>query len=291
MAFLKDHFGSLGSKGRTGEAVREKSIMPILEVRDLDMRFKGIHALHGVNFQVRQNELFAIIGPNGAGKTTIFNIINGVYHPERGEIILGGRNIARRKPYRVAEVGVARVFQNVELFKNMTVIDNLLLGRHLQLKSGLLSGCIFFGKCLNEELENRRKVEQIIEFLEIEGSRKQLVKNLPLGLQKRVELGRALCMEPSVLLLDEPVAGMNLEEKEDMARFILDIKEEMGTTIIMIEHDMEVVMDIADRICVINFGVKIAEGIPSEIQNHPEVIKAYLGEQQTEKSGCMNHAV
>lgn len=253
------------------------STTPFFEVRDLHMHFAGVQALQGVSFAVEANEITALIGPNGAGKTTIFNIINGVYHPQKGRVLFQGEDITDQKPYRIAHAGVARVFQNVELFKNMTVIDNLLLGRHQFLRSSFLAGSFFLGKCLTEEIENRRKVEEVVEFLEIEGARKKLVKSLPFGMQKRVELGRALCMDPRLLLLDEPVAGMNLEEKEDIARFILDIKEELGITILMIEHDMEVVMDIADKICVIDFGVKIVDGSPQMVLHHPKVVEAYLG--------------
>ena len=244
------------------------------------MQFGGIKAITNMSFRVGNGELFAIIGPNGAGKSTIFNCINGIYKPGTGKILFEGMDITGLKPHVIAHKGVARTFQNVALFNNMTVLDNLLLGRNLYLKAGLIRGGLFYGKALYEELENRKIVEEIIDFLEIEGVRKKIVGSLPFGIQKRVELGRALAMEPQLLLLDEPVAGMNVEETEEMARFILDINEEFGTTTILVEHDMGVVMDVSDRIMVVNFGEKIAEGSPEEISIDPLVIRAYLGEEE-----------
>ncbi|MEW6267510.1 MAG: ABC transporter ATP-binding protein [Thermodesulfobacteriota bacterium] len=249
----------------------------LLEIEDLAMRFGGIVAITGVSFQVRRGDIHALIGPNGAGKSTIFNCVNGVYRPSGGRITFQGRNIIGLKPHRIARLGLARTFQNLALFRHMTVLDNLLLGRNLYLRAGVIRGGLFYGRALREELENRKAVEEIIDFLEMENFRKHLVGALPFGVQRRVELGRALAMKPELLLLDEPVSGMNVEETEDMARFILDINEEFGTTILLVEHDMGVVMDISDRVTVVNFGRKIAEGRPDQVASDQEVIKAYLG--------------
>jgi branched-chain amino acid transport system ATP-binding protein len=251
----------------------------LLEFEDVSLSFRGVKALNGVSFHVDDGELFAIIGPNGAGKTSIFNCLNGVYGPDEGDIRWEGTGILGTRPDRVAALGIARTFQNIELFAHMTVLDNLLLGRHVRTDVSWLAGSLWWGKAKREEMSNRALVEDVIDLLEIEAWRKYPVGLLPYGVQKRVELGRALAMEPRLLLLDEPVAGMNLEETEDMARFILDIREELGVAMILVEHDMGLVMDIADRIMVLDFGVPIATGKPAEIQVHPDVIKAYLGEE------------
>lgn len=251
--------------------------MAQLDVADLSISFGGIRALSSISFSVDEGEIVAIIGPNGAGKTTIFNCINRIYTPDSGSIKFEGRELLQEKAAGIAKLGIARTFQNIALFSHMTVLDNLLLGGHNQLKTGTLSGGLFYGRAMKEELALRKKAEEIIDFLEIEHVRKSVVHSLPYGVQKRVELGRALVLEPKLLLLDEPASGMNAEETEDMARFVLDIQEEMGITILLVEHDMGVVMDISDRICVLDFGTKIAEGVPEEIKNNKAVIKAYLG--------------
>jgi branched-chain amino acid transport system ATP-binding protein len=251
---------------------------PKMEVQQISMLFGGVSAITDLSFQLQKGEIFALIGPNGAGKSTVFNCINGIYKPTRGDIFFEGEEITKLRPHQIARKGIARTFQNIALFRNMTVLDNLLLGRNLHLKAGIIRGGLFLGKALREELANREVVERVIDFLEIENVRKKLVGSLPFGIQRRVELGRALAMDPKLLLLDEPVSGMNVEETEDMARFILDINEEFGMTILLVEHDMGVVMDISDRILVINFGEKITEGKPEAVAKNPLVIKAYLGE-------------
>lgn len=251
-----------------------------LSVEDIHLTFGGLKALDGVSVGVKEGEIFSIIGPNGAGKTCLLNCINRFYHPEEGKIFFEGQDISQLKAHRIASLGIARTFQNVELFGHMSVLDNIKLGGHVHLKSGFLSGGIYYGRSRHEEMAFRKQIEeQIIDLLEIEHIRKKVVHTLPYGLQKRVEMARALAMRPKILLLDEPATGMNLEETEDMARFILDINEEWGVTIILVEHDMGVVMDISNRLCVLDFGQKIAEGIPEEIRHNEQVIKAYLGEE------------
>lgn len=254
--------------------------MAQLEVKDITLRFGGVTAIKGVGFKVEQGTIHAIIGPNGAGKTSMLNCISGVYRPQEGRITLDGKDITTLSPYARTGLGLARTFQNIALFKGMTVLDNLLIGRHTHQKAGLLAGGIYYGSGQKEEVIHREYVEDIIDFLEIEPIRKKTVGTLAYGLQKRVELARALALEPKILLLDEPMAGMNAEEKEDMARFVLDINDDRGTTIVMIEHDMGVVMDISNRVVVLNFGQKIADGTPDEVQRDSQVQNAYLGQDE-----------
>jgi branched-chain amino acid transport system ATP-binding protein len=253
--------------------------LPILEVDEIHLAFAGVKAVDGVSLRVHTNELFAIIGPNGAGKTSIFNCVSGVYHPQRGSIRFLGRDLLGMRPDRIADLGIARTFQNIELFPQMTVLDNLMLGRHKHMRYGTIAAIARVGKASREEARNREVVEGLVEFLGLQPVRKAYVSMLPYGLQKRVELGRALAMGPRLLMLDEPVAGMNLEETEDMARFINDIKWELGIGIILVEHEMRMVMDLADTVLAVDFGHPIAVGTPTEIQNHPDVIRAYLGEE------------
>jgi branched-chain amino acid transport system ATP-binding protein len=251
--------------------------MALLDIQDVSLRFGGIRALIGVSLSVEPGELYAIIGPNGAGKTSLVNCISGSYRPDKGVVVFGRRDITCLRSDRVAGLGIARTFQNVALFSNMNVIDNMLLGRHNHFSAGFFKN-LLLGYLGRDESVQREKVEEVIEFLEMERWREQIVSSLPYGVQKRVELGRALAQEPKLLLLDEPMAGMNLEETEDMARFIMDIHEELGTTIVMIEHDMNVVMNLSQRVAVLDFGRLIAEGSPDEVAKDPEVQRAYLGQ-------------
>ena len=249
----------------------------ILDVKNISLSFGGVKALTDISFDVREHEIRAIIGPNGAGKSSMLNCINGVYAPQQGSISFKGQTFSHMDSHQVARMGIARTFQNLALFKGMSVIDNIMTGRNLRIKSNLFLQALRIGPAQREEFAQREFVEHIIDFLEIQAYRKTAVGQLPYGLQKRVDLGRALAMEPQVLLLDEPMAGMNLEEKQDMSRFVLDINDEFGTTVVLIEHDMGVVMDISDRVVVLDYGRKIGDGTPGEVRNNPDVISAYLG--------------
>jgi branched-chain amino acid transport system ATP-binding protein len=249
----------------------------ILEVADVSLSFGGVKALQNISFNVKEFEIRAIIGPNGAGKSSMLNVINGVYSPQQGSITFHGKVRGQMDPHDAAALGIGRTFQSLALFKGMSVLDNIMTGRNLRMRTGLLSQAIHLGFARREELRHREFVEHIIDFLEIQAYRKTAVGRLPYGLQKRVDLGRALAMEPKLLLLDEPMAGMNLEEKEDMCRFVLDVNDEFGTTIVLIEHDMGVVMDISDRVVVLDYGKKIGDGTPDEVRSSQAVIDAYLG--------------
>ncbi len=249
----------------------------ILDLQNISLRFGGVKALTDISFNIREHEVRAIIGPNGAGKSSMLNVINGVYHPQEGKIMFRGEERKKMEPHMAAQQGIARTFQNIALFKGMSVLDNIMTGRNLKMKANIFQQALWLGPALREEIAHREKVEEIIDFLEIQHIRKTPVGALPYGLQKRVDLGRALAMEPQILLLDEPMAGMNVEEKQDMCRFILDISDQFGTTIVLIEHDMGVVMDISDRVVVLDYGKKIGDGTPDEVRNNQDVINAYLG--------------
>jgi branched-chain amino acid transport system ATP-binding protein len=262
---------------------------PVLIFDDIRLAFAGVTAINGVSFEVGARELFAIIGPNGAGKTSIFNVLSGVYRPQRGRVEFLDTDILGTPPHRIAAMGMSRTFQNIELFSNLTVVDNLMLGRHNSMPYGVLAACAWLGRARRAEIANRAVVEDIIDFLELEQWRRLPVGLLPYGVQKRVELGRALALEPKLLLLDEPVAGMNVEETEDMARFILDIRDELDIPMIMVEHDMGLVMDLADRVLCVDFGSPITTGTPAEVQDNADVIRAYLGEDHRLEAGDTQH--
>lgn len=262
---------------QTGHQPARKIGVVVLDLENISLSFGGIKALADVSFNVREHEIRAIIGPNGAGKSSMINVINGIYHPQKGKIIFRDQLRRGMSPSKVARQGIARTFQNIALFKGMTVLDNIMTGRNTKMHSSFLANAIWWGRARNEEMLHRHKVEELIDFLEIQHIRKTPVGRLPYGLQKRVELARALASEPELLLLDEPMAGMNVEEKQDMCRFILDVNQQFGTTIVLIEHDMGVVMDISDRVVVLDYGKKIGDGTPAAVMANQEVIKAYLG--------------
>jgi branched-chain amino acid transport system ATP-binding protein len=268
---------ALGEMRKRRSDVRAEEAETFLRVENIHLRFGGVQALTGVTFSVHRGEISSIIGPNGAGKSSMLNVINGVYHPQVGSITFRDRTREQMRPHEAAKQGIARTFQNIALFKGMTVLDNIMTGRNLRMKANFLQQALWWGPARREELEHRHKVEEIIDFLEIQHIRKIPVGRLPYGFQKRVELGRALAAEPTLLLLDEPMAGMNVEEKQDMSRFILDVNEHMGTTILLIEHDMGVVMDISNYVVVLDHGKRIAEGTPDDVRADPIVIRAYLG--------------
>lgn len=268
MAALEDV--DAGPTARVAEEV-------VLKLENIELGFGGVKAINDVSFEVRKGEILAIIGPNGAGKSSMLNCINGFYKPQKGTITFDGKSMAKMDPYVAASSGIARTFQNIALFRGMSTLDNLMTGRLLKMNSNFFAQCVYHGAAKREELENRKFVETIIDFLEIQAIRRTPVGRLPYGLQKRVELGRALAMEPKILLLDEPMAGMNVEEKQDMSRFILDVNAEFGMTIVLIEHDMGVVMDISDRVIVLDYGRKIGEGTPDQVRANQDVIDAYLG--------------
>ena len=277
---LATNSGSSAGSNTDANPTRRQIGEIILALENISLAFGGLQALSDISFDVREHEIRAIIGPNGAGKSSLLNVINGVYHPQQGTIFFKGEKRHQMNPHKVASQGVARTFQNIALFKGMSVLDNLMTGRNLMMKTGILQQALYWGATQREELAHRAKVEEIIDFLEIQAIRKTPVGRLPYGLQKRVELGRALAAEPTMLLLDEPMAGMNVEEKQDMCRFVLDVNEEYGTTIVLIEHDMGVVMDISDRVVVLDYGKKIGDGEPDDIRNNQAVIDAYLGVQR-----------